>query len=80
MENRNRNDTKHFWSNSYPNWSSEEFKERLRISRESFELILHHIKTLIEKITTKIALTPIESHRQLALAIYKMTHNVRLKF
>ena len=80
MENRSRNDNKNFWSNSYLNWSNEEFKERLRISRESFGFILHRIKTFIEKITTKMVPTPIESHRQLALTIYRMTHNVRLKF
>ena len=63
-----------------PNWSSEEFKERLRISRESFEFILHCIKTFIERISTKTLPTPTESHRKLALTIYRMTHNVPLKF
>lgn len=63
-----------------PNWSNEEFKERLMISRESFEFILHRIKTFIKKISIKTLPTPTESHRKLALTIYRMTHNVPLKF
>lgn len=46
---------------------------------ESFELILHHIKPFIERTSVKIVPTPIENHRQFALAIYRIAHGYSLK-
>ena len=68
-----------FWTNGYLHWSDEEFKERLRINRRSFEYILTSIKPLIQKEPTVMVPDPIEDHRQLALTIYRMAHGCSFK-
>ena len=79
IKNRDRTELKNFWSHGYANWSDDEFKERLRIGRESFEFILDRIQHLIEKTPTKMVPNPIESHRQLALTIYRIAHGCSFK-
>ena len=41
--NEDRLHLKKFWLAGYDNWSSEEFKERMRINRETFDFILEQI-------------------------------------
>lgn len=72
--NKDRNDQKLFWSNGYVNWSNNDFKNRLRINRDSFNLILNRISPMILKQPTNMVPNPIEDHRQLALTLYRMAH------
>ena len=57
----------------------EEFKERMRINRETFDFILEWIAQLIHKDPTYIASNPIQDHRQLGLTIYRLTHGCLFK-
>ena len=74
MPNVDRDGSKIWWSNGYANWSEEEFKHRLRISRENFEFILRTVGPYIEKTPTNLVSNPIESHRELALTLYRLAH------
>ena len=79
MKNRDRWEMKNIWSNGYRNCSEDEFKERLRSVRESFEFILNRIQHLREKKPTRMVPNAIENHRRLTLTIYRMTHSCSLK-
>ena len=74
-----RAELKKFWSNGYRHWSDEEFKERLRIKRESFEYILASVRPMILKHPTIMLQDPIEDHRQLALTICRLAHGCSFK-
>ena len=56
-------------------WISElvndEFKERMKINRESFEYILNKIRLMIEITPTKMIGNPIESDKQLAQTLHR---------
>ena len=62
------------WTNGYLLWSEEEFNSRLRVHRETFEVILGEISPFITKTPTNFQLNPIEAHRQLALTLYRLAH------
>ena len=72
--NHERDHNNNFWSNGYQNWFIREFRERLRISRESCEFTLHRIKPFIYKTPTKMVSTLIKIHGQLALTVDRTTH------
>ena len=80
LPSKQRAELKKFWSNGYRHWSDEEFKERLRIKRESFEYILASIRPMILKQPTTMLQDPIEDHRQLALTIMGWFMGVLLKY
>ena len=79
LPNKQRVKLKKFWSNGCCHWSDEEFKERLRIKRESFEYILASIRPMILKQPAIMLADHIEDHRQLALAIYRLAHGCSFK-
>ena len=73
---KQRAELKKFWSNGYCHWSDEEFKERFRVKRESFEYILASTGPMILKQPTTMKSNPIENHGQLALTIYRCSFKV----
>ena len=72
----NREQGKVWWRNAYQNWEDDQFKERFRINRETFNFILQTIEPYITKTPTNIVLDPIEPEKQLALTIYRSAHGV----
>ena len=62
----------------YQNWNEEDFKYRLRVTRENFELNLASVGPYISKIPTNFVPHPIENHRQVALTIYRLAHGCSL--
>ena len=65
---------KRWWSDGYANWDDAAFKKRLRISRRNFQMLLYGIAPIITKTPTNAVPNPIEAHRQLGLAIYRLAH------
>ena len=72
----NREQGKVWWRNAYQNWEDDQFKERFRINRETFNFILQTIEPYITKTPTNIVPDPIEPEKQLALTIYRLAHGV----
>ena len=70
----NRNAAKLCWTNGYKNWDDSQFNHRLRVSRETFELVLQRIEIYIVKEPTNIVPFPIEAHRQLGTTLYRCPH------
>lgn len=71
--NRNRAIGKLWWNDVYTNWSDEDFKEKMRIQRETFNQILFTIRDQIELQPTNINPFPTSPDRQLALTIYRLS-------
>ena len=63
----NRSAAKLWWKSS----DDSQFKHRLRISRETFELMLQRIEICIVKEQTNMVPFPIELHRQLGITLYR---------
>ena len=74
QSNEDRLQLNRFWLAGYDNWSAEEFKERMRINRETLDFILEQITHLIHKEPTYMVPNPIEDHPQLGLTIYRLAH------
>ena len=72
--NTDRTEDKMKWTNGYANWTEKQFKKRLRVSRDTFEKIHDGIGPLIEKTPTNMVPEPIETHRQLAITLYRCAH------
>ena len=70
----NRNAAKLWWTNGYKNWDDSQFKHRVRVSRETFELMLQRIEIYIVKEPTNMVHFPIEPHRQLGITLYRCAH------
>ena len=70
----NRNAAKLWWTNGYKNWDDSQFKHRLRVNRETFELMLQIIEIYIVKEPTNMVRFPIELHRQLGITLYRCAH------
>ena len=68
----NRNASKLWWTNGYKNWDDSQFKHRLRVSRETFELMLQRIEIYTVKEPTNMVAFPIEPHRQLGIILYNV--------
>ena len=75
-ENVDRTQDKLWWSNGYEKWTNDQFKHYFRVSRDTFQLILRKIGPFIDKEPTNMGPEPIETHRQLALTIYRLGHGV----
>ena len=54
--NRNREVEKLWWHNAYQNWDDEQFKEKFRINKETFDFVLNIIRQFIEKTPTNLYL------------------------
>ena len=67
-----REETKIWWRNVYRNWDNEQFCEKFRTNRETFNFILSIIYPYIVK--RPIVPDPIEPEKQLALTIYRLAH------
>ena len=63
-----------FWDRRYNSWSEIEYKEDVRVDRGTFELILNRISANIHKTPTNVKPNLLETHRQLAMALYKLDH------
>ena len=72
--NRNREVEKLWWHNAYQNWDDEQFKEKFRINKETFDFVLNIIRQFIEKTPTNLVPNPIEPDRQLGLTLYRLAH------
>ena len=79
IPNRDREEQKKIWRDGYATWTNEEFKDSLRMDRETFNFILCRIEQGIIKDLTMMVLNPIEPYRQLALTIYRMAHGCSFK-
>ena len=55
------------WKNLYRNWNDEQFKEKFRINKETFEYILNIIRPFIGKTPTNLVPNLIETAQQLAI-------------
>ena len=62
-----------WWENEYRQWTEEQSKKRLRVTRETFEFILETVTDDIGKETTKFK-EPTSSQCQLALTLYRLAH------
>lgn len=51
----------------YRNWNDEQFKEKFRINKETFEYILNIIRPFIGKTPTNLVSNLIETAQQLAI-------------
>ena len=70
----NRNASNLWWTNGYKNWDDSQLKHRLRVSRETFELMLQRIGIYVVKEPTNMVLFPTEPHRQLGITLYRCAH------
>ena len=71
---KERNHLKIFWDCGYNNWSETKIKENMRVDSGTFELILNRISTNIYKTPTNREPNSLETHRQLALTLYRLGH------
>ena len=76
MANLNRADRKYWWTQGYENWNNEQFKLRLRVTREIFGLILNTVSPYINKQPMNFVPNPIEEHRQKVLTLYRLAHSI----
>ena len=59
-----------WWTNGYKNWDDSQLKHRLRVRRETLELMLQRIEIYIVKGPRNIVPFPIEPHGQLGINLY----------
>ena len=70
--NKNRSVSKLWWEEVYFHWSDEDFKNKMRLKRETFNTLLEKISPQIELTPTNLKPNPTSTHRQLALTIYRL--------
>ena len=63
-----------WWENGLLNWDECEFKQRLRVTCETFNVILDHIKEDIKKQPTNLKPFLTTPEQQLGLTLYRLTH------
>ena len=63
-----------WWGNGLLNWGECEFKQRLRVTRETFNIILDHIREDIKKQPTNLKPFPTTPEQQLGLTLYRLVH------
>ena len=68
-----------WWENGYRQWTEEQFKKRLRVTRETFEFILETVTVDIAKETTKFK-EPTSPQCQLALTLYRLVPVFSVQF
>ena len=73
-ENVERTADKQWWTNGFEKWDNDAFKHRIRVSWETFTLLLDQVRPFIEKEPTNMIPFPIEAHRQLGLTLYRLAH------
>ena len=56
------------------NWEEYEFKQRLRVTRETFNIILDHIREDIKKQPTNLEPFLTTPKQQLGLTLYRLAH------
>ena len=56
------------------NWEEYEFKQRLRVTRETFNIILDHIREDIKKQPTNLKPFLTTPKQQLGLTLYRLAH------
>ena len=56
------------------NWEEYEFKRRLRVTPETFNIILHHIREDIKKHPTNLEPFLTTPEQQLGLTLYRLAH------
>ena len=71
---RARSQLKIFWDRGYNNWRETEFREHMRVDRQTFELILNRISANIYETPTNMEPNLLETHRQLAMTWYRLGH------
>ena len=62
-----------WWENGYHNWTDDQFKKRMRVTREAFLYILGAISDDTSKVTTKFK-EPTCLECQLGLTVYRLAH------
>ena len=72
--NKNRDQEKCWWTNGYERWDEEEFVKRMRVRKETFNIILDEIKEKLQLLPTNFNPHPTTPDRQLALTIYRLAH------
>ena len=77
IPNRDWEEQKKLWRDGYATWTNEEFKDSLRMDRETLNFILCRIEQGIIKEPTVMVPCPIAPHPQLALTPGS-THDARL--
>ena len=70
----NQNAAKLWRTNGYKNCDDSQFNHRLRVSKETFELMIQTIEIYIVKEPTNMVPFPIEPHRQLGITLYQCAH------
>ena len=63
-----------WWEYGYENWSDEEFKNNLRLHRQTFELVLNVITPFIIKQPTNMKPFPTPPEKLLGLTLYRLAH------
>ena len=71
---KEQKEQKEKWTKGFLLWSAEGFKSRLKVHRETFEVILGEISPFITKTLTNFQPDLIEVHRQLAQTFYRLAH------
>ena len=71
-----RTPQKYWWSYGYEHWNIKQFKLRLRVFRETFNIILEAVGPHISKQPTNFKPHPIEDHRQIALTLCRLAHSL----
>ena len=66
--------SKEWWDRCYRDFASEEFKKKVRIQRETFDMILNIVESYLTKKETNLNQHPISANRQLGLTLYRLGH------
>ena len=70
---------KEWWNKCYRNFASEEFKKKVRIQRETFDMILNIVKPYLTKKETNLNQHPISVNRRLGLTLHQLGHGTSFK-
>ena len=62
-----------WWDYGHRNWTSNQFKKRLRVIRDTFDYISNSVMERLIKETTKFK-KPVSPERQLGSTIYRLAH------
>ena len=63
-----------WWEKGFLNWDECEFKQRFRVTRETFNIILDHIREDIKKQPINLTPFPTTPEQQLGLTLYRLAH------
>ena len=71
--------SKEWWDRCYRDFASEEFKKKVRIQRETFDMILNIVESYLTEKETNLNQHPISANRQLGLTLYRLGHGASLQ-